>query len=202
MDLQLHNNYVYTRQLDLNLDEQQRSAHMMYEFIKHTFADKDHNGQSTMIYNLYEKYNYFMYSVPGIHKLYNGIKETFHQCNIHRNGENDREYFAQCWLNFYHKGEFIDWHGHWPEKYDTWHGFYCVDVEPDSKTTYRFSDQEVDIQSKNNLLVISPSAGDEHRSSEWNFDRPRITIAFDIIPADQLFELGSCFSRPNHWVPI
>lgn len=201
MDLQLHNEYVYTRELDLDIQEQRVSANIMYSFIKQCFSKDDHNGQSTMIYNLYKKYNYFMYAVPGSHSLYEKVKETFHQCNIHKNGVSDRKYYAQCWLNFYHKGEFIDWHGHWPPEHQTWHGFYCVDTEPDSKTTYRVNGQEIEIPSRDNLLVISPSEGDEHRSSEWNLDRPRITIAFDIVPADVLFKLPHCFDL-NHWVPI
>jgi hypothetical protein len=211
MDLQLHENYVYTRQLNLNLQEQIQSATYMYDYICDNFtADvKVHpSAQATMTTELYNKYNYLMYPIPGAHSLYESIKETFHACNKHAGDgqEPNKEYYIQCWLNVYKKDEFIDWHGHWDPKYESWHGFYCVDVEPDSYTTYRVigrvpEKDDIIIASKNNLLVISKSDGDFHRSSEWkNPDKPRITIAFDIIPACKLLE-GNHISK-NHWVPI
>lgn len=211
MDIQLHNEYVYTRQLDLNLEEQRFSANLMYEFIKDNFTSDgktDYNGHSTLTTKLFEEYNYLMYPVPGSHALYDSIKETFHACNRHMwSGEEPEEhYYIQCWLNFYRKGEFIDWHPHWPEEFNSWHGFYCVDVEPDSCTTYRVQGRipekdDIVIPSKDNLIVLSTSGRDVHRSSEWNDpDRARITIAFDIVPANKLFGRG--WSDINHWIPI
>lgn len=53
--------------------------------------------------------------------------------------------------------------------------------------------------SENNLLVISKSDGDSHKSSEWLFDdRIRVTIAFDIVPK----EFINYDSWLNHWIPI
>lgn len=205
MELSLYENYVYTRKLDLNIDVQKISANIMYDHIKEKYSEKDHSGQDTMVYDLYLKYNYFMYSLPGIHDLYTSVKETFHECVKHKYGKDpyNGQYYTQCWLNFYHKGQFIDWHGHWPSKYDSWHGFYCVDVEPESSTFYRLPENKnVEIKSQNNLLVLGPSDGDEHRSSEWNLDNPRITIAFDIVPAEIMFKTNTTFVVPNHWVPI
>jgi hypothetical protein len=94
----------------------------------------------------------------------------------------------------------------WQPEYESWHGFYCIDVEPDSYTTYRVfgrvpEKDDIVIHSKDNLLVISKSDGDFHRSSKWeNEDKPRITVAFDIIPSHKLVE-GNHVSL-NHWIPI
>jgi hypothetical protein len=112
----------------------------------------------------------------------------------------------QAWLNVYRTGEFIDWHSHWPAEFESWHGFYCVDVEPNSSTTYRLfgkipEKDDIVVTSQDNLLVISRSDGDYHRSSEWNNpDKPRITVAFDIIPMSKLYERRNY--EKNHWIPI
>ena len=60
--------------------------------------------------------------------------------------------------------------------------------------------EEIDIISKNNLLVISPSAGDQHRTWPWEGNgEPRITIAFDIVPESKF---PSAIDKMNHWIPI
>lgn len=199
-DIQLHKNYVYTRTLGLNVEELKQSTDLMSKFITNSFEIADHNDcQSSVTTKLYSQYNLLMYPVPGIHKLYSAIRETFHECN----GEDETEFFIQCWLNYYASGEFIDWHSHWQPQYSSWHGFVCVDVEPNSKTTYKVPPEmeELDIPSKNGLMVLSRSNGDVHRSSEWDQEYPRITIAFDIVPADILYRENR-YTHINHWIPI
>jgi hypothetical protein len=204
MNIQLHNDYVYTRQLDLNLADQQYSAHLMNEYIAANFKSNpaiDYPVKSAATTKLYAQYNYFMYPFPGLYELYKAVKETFHYCC-----KSDEKFYSQAWLNVYRAGDYIDWHSHWPPEFESWHGFYCVDVEPDSSTTYRLfgNRPEVDdivVTSQDNLLVISRSDGDVHRSSEWNNpDKPRITVAFDIIPMGKLYDRRNY--EPNHWVPI
>jgi hypothetical protein len=60
---------------------------------------------------------------------------------------------------------------------------------------------ELDIPSKNGLMVLSRSNGDVHRSSEWDQEYPRITIAFDIVPAGILYRENR-YTHINHWMPI
>lgn len=212
MDIQLHNDYVYTRQLDLDLAEQRYAARTMYEYIMSNFTsnrETDYNrGLAPQTTNLYAQYNYFLYPIPGLHELFNEIKETFHKCYLrHYNGTLPTEpFYTQAWLNVYREGEFIDWHSHWPAEFESWHGFYCVDVEPNSSTTYRLfgnipEKDDIVVPSQDNLLVISRSDGDIHRSSEWNnLYKPRITIAFDIIPRSELYNRKNY--EKNHWIPI
>jgi hypothetical protein len=205
MDLTLYNNYLYSRKLGLDVAKQKRVAYEMYDYIKKTYTSGDYNGQDTLDNRTYLKYNYLLYAIPEIHDLYNEIKNTFHASLTHKHGNEPYagKYFIQCWLNFYHKGKFIDWHKHWEPEYGSWHGFYCVDVEPDSHTSYRLPDgSTVDVKSENDLLVLGPSDNDEHRSSEWQQDYPRITIAFDIIPAEVMYKSNETFVVPNHWIPI
>jgi hypothetical protein len=191
-------NFIYTEMLDHDLHTQRKTAHYMQNYINNEFSDgREFNGQVTLSTKLFDKYNYLMYPLPGIHQLYSSIKNVFHKVN---DGLYE-DYFIQCWLNFYYKGDFIDWHGHWPTEAESWHGFYCLDVEPESCTEYKLEDKLIKVPSKDNLLVISRSGRDVHKSSEWTEDRPRITIAFDIVPAEKLFDAGA-YRNPNHWIPI
>jgi hypothetical protein len=219
-DLYLHRDYIYTRKLNLDIEQQKSTALIMQDLILQNFANEDCSGQKTLTTKLFMKYNYLMHPLPGIHKLYSEIKRMFY--DVH---DVQEEHFIQCWINFYNSGEYIDWHGHWPLHMNSWHGFYCLDVEPDSYTEYRidgipfgfprelldkipkdsFPKQKyVTVKSENNLLVLSRSGRDCHRSSEWKKETPRITIAFDIVPAEKLISENYIKHQNsiNHWIPI
>ena len=198
-NIELVEKYIFKCKLNLNLNELNTSSDIMYHFIKKNFSNNraDYAGKSTLTTKLYSSYNLLLYPLPGFHELYNEIKDVFHKVNPSSN----EKYYMQCWLNYYQKGDFIDWHKHWEPESKSWHGFYCVNAES-SYTSYKLPHIDtkiIDIQSENNLLVLSRSDGDKHKSSEWLYeDRPRITIAFDIVPRqyiDHKFPL-------NHWIPI
>ena len=191
--------YLYTKKLNLDLVELHFSWRGMYQIIQNNFIGREehYGGQATMTTKLFSQYNVLMYPFDGFHELYEEIRNVFHEVS----DSNDKHYM-QCWLNVYQKGEFIDWHSHWQSHTNSWHGFYCVDVEPDSYTDYKIpingKIEEIRIPSENNLLVIGKSDNDTHRSSDWTRDNPRVTIAFDIVPKQ--------FLEPNiwlnHWIPV
>ncbi|AEG02035.1 hypothetical protein [Methylomonas methanica] len=191
--------YLYTKSLSLNTGEIQASGKKLYELIAKNFFEEGVNhygGHATMTTGPYEKYNVLMYPYPQIHELYGDIRAFFHEV-----ANPSEPYFIQAWLNVYQKREFIRWHRHWPAGLNVWHGFYCADVETEpSHTEYKFPlmNQTTTIASKNNLLVMGKSDNDRHRSSEWNSDRPRVTIAFDIVPARHINPSNNL----NHWIPI
>lgn len=189
-------NYIFTRKLNLNKEQVLRSSHLMYQLVTNNFKENmniGYRGKSTPSTKVFNQYNLLMYPFPGFYELYIGIRDSF------RHFVPEGQHYIQCWLNYYQKGDFIDWHGHWVKESNSWHGIYCVDVE-ESKTTYKIPGIEhlVDVVGQDDLLILSKSDGDKHRSSEWLNDRPRITIAFDVVPAVML--------NPrmwlNHWVPI
>lgn len=200
--MRMYKDYVITSKLNLDLVKIKNSCYLMYDVINKKFNTgkikaeyKDDSGMSPLSTNLFNQYNLLLYTFDGFHELYNEIKYMFHQCNL-----GTEKYYIQCWLNIYKKGNFIDWHSHWLPEFNTWHGFYCVDCEP-SKTTYKIPNvsDPLDIVSENNLLVMSQSAGDLHRTWPWeNEDKDRITIAFDIVPAKQVDNEVWV----NHWIPI
>jgi hypothetical protein len=196
-------NYLYTKKVNLNLSEIKDSSNLMYDVIHKNFVNQQshHDGQRMMTTKLYTQYNVLMYPFPEFHELYEEIKNTFYE--VSEGQRLDQKYYIQSWLNVYRKGEFIDWHPHWHAYYNVWHGFYCVDVEPNSSTTYRIpingKEEEVVVKSENNLLVMGKSENDEHRSSEWLIEEyPRITIAFDIVPRTSI----DATQNLNHWIPI
>jgi hypothetical protein len=218
---------LYGVQTNIDLIALKKQTDEMYNIIKEFFKkDKlDYDGQSTLTTQLFGEYNLLLYPFPIFHDLYFNISTAFHLCYrdlFKRNA--DEKHFMQCWLNYYRKGDFIDWHGHHPPTYRAWHGFMCVDTEPNSYTSYRWpnslsssrKDLILDIPSKNGLIVMGTSNGDLHKSSEWAIeDRPRITIAFDIVPATSLLSTVQKREEPkylnamreynyfvNHWIPI
>jgi hypothetical protein len=198
LGIDLTEGYVYTSKLDLEVALIRDGCFKMYDFIRAKFSDKpvDYTGQSTLTTGVFAQYNLMLYPMPGFHDLFRGIQRVFHTINP----ETRERHYMQCWLNFYRKGDFIDWHGHWPPEAQSWHGFYCVTGGGLSDTTYRIppNGQEVVIPTVNDQLVLSKSDGDKHRSSEWVHDDPRITIAFDIVPDRKIPPLGNL----NHWIPI
>ena len=155
---------------------------------------------------LFAMYNLLTIPNKQVHELYRNIRATFYSCyeKYHKQSIINKHFFIQSWLNVYHKGEYIDWHGHHDPKINAWHGFFCVNVEPNSKTSYRWRTGEfVDVISKNGLMVMGISNGDMHKSSEWTYNNPRITIAFDIVDSEHI----NSFYRQNdivlnHWIPL
>ena len=198
---------LYTKKINLNLTDITQSANILNDLILKKFDPNNETALLNRAHSTVEKikprptttklfhlYNILMYPLPELHELHQEIKEFFYQVNPNRKNK----YYVQCWLNVYHKGDYIDWHGHWVQP-DTWHGFYCVNVEPNSSTEYKIPglDKNVTVHSLNNLLVIG-RGNDSHRTSEWIDDTPRITIAIDIVPR-KFIEYNKWL---NHWIPI
>ena len=188
--------YISTKKLNLDLQEIKKSCEEIYKIVLSNFdhAERSYQGRSTETTQLFNNYNLLMYPFPQFWNLYQEIKTMFREIS-----KDTDQCYIQCWLNYYQKGDYIDWHDHWSPEAKSYHGFFCVDTEP-SKTTYRIPNVvgEVDVESKDNLLVMSRSNGDLHRTWEWPYDRPRITIAFDIVPSVSIDPLESL----NHWIPI
>jgi len=199
--MKIYNDYIITAKLNLDLTKITDSCYKMKSVIDKHFKEtiiavdyaEDEGKLSPLTTQGFEHYNLLMYPFDEFHSLYFEIQQLFKQVN-----QLDKKYYIRCWLNIYEKGNFVDWHDHFPAKCDSWHGFFCVDCEP-SKTTYQLPNisEPVDIVSENNLLVLSKSNGDRHRTWPWEFiGRDRITIAFDIVPAKHT---GTFL---NHWIPI
>lgn len=200
---------------DIDTDALKKSVLKLYQYIIDTYAHvpgRDYSGQSTMTTKLYQRYNLLLHPEEEIQNLYRFLCSAFRMTS----GETG-DYWIQCWLNVYKRGDYIDWHTHWPTQFKSWHGYYGLDVEG-SVTTYRVPDDKrpyitVDVENKTGQVIISPSDNDEHRTWPWDKDEPRITVAFDIIPSETLIGEspwnsptahhsvdGTIFN--NHWLPV
>lgn len=139
-------------------------------------------------------YNIFLFPNQHIHKLYMSVKEI-----IDNKNENKNRYYIRGWLNYYNRGQYLDWHQHWCIDRRSYHGFFCVDVE-NSYTCYRYKDGEnVFVNCENGMLVLEKTYNNVHRTSDWFHETPRITVAFDIHPLDVVL---SKQDQINYWNPI
>lgn len=224
-DIHKHSTGLYSKLCDLDLIQLTASCYQIRDMIRDHFESDpkhDFNKKIAATGKVFEQYNFLMYPLPGVHSLYHEIKKFFYECQTLEFGSAvKKQFFVQCWLNVYNQGDYIDWHEHAVERalegwhgHRPWHGFFCVNAEP-SVTSYVFKHTpgQVDVESKNNLLVLGKTGDDMHRTWPWHDPaNPRITIAFDIVPSDTIMRVRGnrplteiVADRPyfkNHWIPI
>jgi len=174
-------NYLYGFQLN-NIDNEAlfNKCLVMEDIIIKTTSptEKGWHGNLTSAKN--QEYNLMTFPVKELHQLYQEMVK-----NISPLLEKDTPYVLKSWMNVFRKGDRVKWHQHWGPEYKVWHGFYCVNVgENESATNYKIPGIEgiVEVPSVNGLLVVGKSDDDRHSSTEWQGDKPRITLAFDILP--------------------
>ena len=172
--------YLWTFKLDLDTSKFYDQCLDVNNTIIEMFGspEEEHQYGSDSAY-YHNKYNFLTSFSPNNHRLFGLLQ----QCSM-KIVRNDH-YYIRCWLNKYDESKNIEWHRHWDADDKSYHGFYCVNVEGDnlSSAQYRIPNHgEVEIISRNNILVIGKSEDDYHRSTPWLNNGSRITIAFDIVP--------------------
>lgn len=210
------------KKLDIDVGALRQECLGVKNFLEQRYGNNlDHNYYDNPTTNLFSKYNIFLFSSFTLHSVFQQLVGFW---NTIKPQEINEKYYLQSWLNVYEKNKSIGWHYHWTEKYYAWHGLICVDVDV-SKTTYALQpphfkrskavdygtynghplleyDDEyelIDVIGQDGLIIMSPSAGDSHRNVPWNIaDRPRITIAFDIVPGRHIKNED----WENHWIPL
>lgn len=149
----------------------------------------------------WREYNVFQFYNPEIYNLYINIRETVKEaCDYYKLDYDKQRFMIQGWFNVnYNKKGKLDWHDHGPHGAPFFHGYYCVKAEP-STTYYKVYNKEVANINKDNRLIIS-EMGHPHAMADWEWDGPRITIAYDIMPLS-----GLLFDDPEivqqHWFPL
>jgi hypothetical protein len=79
------------------------------------------------------------------------------------------------------------------------HGYYCVKAEP-SVTHYKINNSTpFENINKNNRLILS-EMGHPHAMADWEWDGPRITVAYDIISLNDLSQNNK--ANAQHWFPM
>ena len=195
--------YVYTRQLKLDVRKLYKDCIGFEEIIlekwdaNRTTVEFDDASKTTQ---LHAHYNLLHFPHDQLHILLFEIRNMFYElvAPAHRRDH----YYITMWMNVHRKGQSIDWHNHSDTLNNSYHGFFTVYAEP-SATEYKLPDGTIEsVTARNNQLVMSPSAGDEHRTTVWLEGAPRITLAFDIVPAQLAQTSFKTQNRISNWIPL
>lgn len=159
-------------------------------------AWKSSNSTSTM---KWREYNVFQFHIPEIYNLYLAISEMVKEaCEYYEINFNEQKFMLQGWFNITHAGKGkLDWHDHGPFGAPNFHGYYSVNAEP-SQTHYKTFDKEVINNNINNRAILS-EMGHPHAMADWDWEGPRITVAYDVIP---LKDLQMSRAEEQHWIPL
>jgi hypothetical protein len=152
------------------------------------------NSETTIQWN---KYNAFQFYHPSIYNLISSVKSmVLEACHHYGVNYGEQQFMTQSWFNInYTKKGKLDWHDHGGNGAPNFHGYYCVSAEP-STTHYKVFDKEIENINKNNRAILSET-GHPHAMADWDWDGPRITIAYDVVP------LRNIINEPGqHWIPL
>lgn len=150
----------------------------------------------------WREYNVFQFYNPEIYNLYVNVRETVKEaCDYYGIDYYKQRFMIQGWFNVnYNKKGKLDWHDHGPTGAPFFHGYYCVKAEP-STTYYKINNKdEIANINKDNRLIVS-EMGHPHAMADWEWDGPRITIAYDIVPLSILLEDDPQIVE-QHWFPL
>lgn len=158
---------------------------------------KQSNSVSTM---KWRQYNVFQFHSTGIHNLYAAVRSmVVEACDYYGIDFDKEKFMVQGWFNITHTGKGkLDWHDHGPDGAPNFHGYYSVSAEP-SKTHYLVFDKEIENNNINNRAILS-EMGHPHAMADWDWQGPRITVAYDIIPLRDLQKFG--MNQEQHWIPL
>jgi hypothetical protein len=198
----------FTRDLNNDLDTLSKELLLRYEKIKSAemfgimpIVDhemwKESNSVSTM---KWREYNVFQFHIDSVYNLFENVSEmTREACDWYKIDFKKSKYMVQGWFNInYSNSGKLDWHKHQPDGAPLFHGYYAVNAEP-SITKYIIFDQEVEVNNINNRAILSET-GHSHAMKEWDWEGPRITIAYDVRPLEKLQK--SFMHQEQHWVPL
>jgi hypothetical protein len=73
-----------------------------------------------------------------------------------------------------------------------------VSAEPSVTHYLAFNERKENINI-NNRAVLS-EMGHPHAMGDWEWEGPRITVAYDIIPLTDLISFGNDYEQ--HWIPL
>jgi hypothetical protein len=198
----------FDRMLDNDLEELEKELQTRYHKIEQAkiigvtpvdASDAWQQSQSVSTMK-WRQYNVFQFHIDGIYNLYNAIRDMAKEaCEYYDLDYDKQQFMLQGWFNInYAKKGKLDWHDHGPEGAPNFHGYYSVKAEP-SVTHYRTFDKEIENQNINNRAILS-EMGHPHAQADWDWDGPRITVAYDLIPLQDLKKFG--MENEQHWIPL
>lgn len=149
----------------------------------------------------WSEYNVFQFYNEEVYNVFSAIKDlVVEACDYYGVDFKKEQYFVQGWFNINdRKVGKLNWHDHGGPWAPFYHGYYSIKAEP-SSTFYKLENRDdmiVENQNKDNRLILS-EMGHPHAMGDWDWDGPRITLAYDIVPLKYL----AATSEPQHWVPL
>tara|TARA_B110000503_G_scaffold1165_1_gene1514 strand:+ start:1301 stop:1966 length:666 start_codon:yes stop_codon:yes gene_type:complete len=156
----------------------------------------DSNSVSTIKWS---QYNVFQFNIPGVRSLFSAVSKMVQEASEYYNKNfEDQQYMVQGWFNVnYTKNGKLPWHDHSPQGAPLFHGYYSVSAEPSETHYFANGDHKVN-HNVNNKAIMS-EMGHSHAMGEWDWEGPRITIAYDIVPLSYLIENEV---EEQHWIPL
>jgi hypothetical protein len=152
-----------------------------------------------------QHYNIFQFHNKEIHNVYGAVSEMIKEaCEYYGIDFKAENYMIQGWFNFdrYKKPEPLPdryLHDHMDGKgVPDFHGYYCVNAEP-SHTYYKIGGMDGERfanVNKNNRAILSET-GHPHGIQSWEREDFRITIAYDVVPLNEIR-----LSTEQHWIPL
>lgn len=132
-------------------------------------------------------HNIFNFTIAELHEILLNIRSLLIvACEENNIDIKSQQYYIHGWMNYFparmhqdREYEDLFWHDH-GTKANEFHGYYSVNAEP-SVTHYRVGEKKLDRENKNGRLILAKT-GLEHAVGKWNFDIPRITIAYNVFP--------------------
>jgi len=119
--------------------------------------------------------NVFAFEEECFHHLYDFVKSKIEHVLMHLQ-QKKTKYYVQCWSNILRKGQGLPQHAH---PYPL-HGH--ISICTDGSVTQYGKTDPVHIENIAGDLVIFDHHGLQHSVPEYQGDRPRISIAFDLLP--------------------
>lgn len=150
----------------------------------------------------WKEYNVFQFMNEEIYNVFAAVRSlTVEACDYYEIDFKSQKYMVQGWfnINYKHVGK-LDWHDHGGPWAPNFHGYYSIKSEP-SITYYKINNDENKIKENiniNNRLILS-EMGHPHAMGDWDWDGPRITLAYDVAPLDYLIKIKVA---DQHWVPL
>ena len=150
----------------------------------------------------WRQYNVFQFHIPGIHSLFVAIREmVIEACEYYGVDFDEQQYMVQGWFNINQKSTgLLSWHDHGTEGAPNFHGYYCVKAEP-SMTLYSVFGERVENLNRDNVAILS-EMGHPHTQTAWEWEGPRITVAYDIVPLADLISNKHKQEFEQHWIPL
>lgn len=194
----------FSRDLNNNLKDLSNFLQYQYERIEQGQLLKGDRNEPTLwdssgsiTTSKWRFYNVFQFYHIGIYDLLKSVKSMAVEASEYYGLDfEEHRYMVQGWFNInYNKVGKLDWHEHGGYGAPWYHGYYCVNAEP-TVTHYRIFDKEIENHNKNNRAILSET-GHPHAMADWDWDGPRITIAYDVIPHRYIDK-----SWEQHWIPL